>query len=98
MAEYAVFYLGGRMVYATHGHHWNPENPPMLKAGDILLNGHTHVPKYEKAADFYYMNPGSVSIPKEASAHGYMVYSQEEDKYVWKDLGGSVYMEAKISQ
>lgn len=89
MADYAILYLGGRMVYATHGHHMNPQNPPMLKAGDILLNGHTHVPKFEKTGSFYYMNPGSVSIPKEDSAHSYMIYTEEEDRYEWKDLEGS---------
>lgn len=97
MADYAVFYLGGRMVYATHGHHMNPQNPPMLKEGDILINGHTHVPKFEKIDTFYYMNPGSVSIPKENSVHGYMTYTEKDDLYQWKDLNGSVYMEANIS-
>lgn len=38
-------------------------------------------------ADFIYMNPGSVSIPKENSAHGYMIYDQE---FIWKDLDGNV--------
>ena len=62
-------------------------NPPMLKKGDILLNGHTHIPANQDMADFIYMNPGSVSIPKENSAHGYMIYDQE---FIWKDLDGNV--------
>ena len=36
--------LNGQNIYATHGHVWNPGKLPMLKAGDILLNGHTHIP------------------------------------------------------
>ena len=32
------------------------------------------------------MNPGSVSIPKEESWHGYMIY--ENGRFVWKDLQG----------
>ena len=39
-----------------------------------------------------YMNPGSVSIPKENSAHSYMIL---DDKFYWKDLDGNVYMEQK---
>ena len=83
MAEYSILELGGCTIYATHGHIHNPENPPMLKQGDILLNGHTHVPVCEDKGRFIYMNPGSVSIPKENSAHCYMIY---EGKFIWKDV------------
>ena len=31
-------------IFATHGHVYNPHKLPMLKDGDILLNGHTHIP------------------------------------------------------
>lgn len=47
----------------------------------------THIPANQDMADFIYMNPGSVSIPKENSAHGYMIYDQE---FIWKDLDGNV--------
>ena len=43
MADYAVMYLDGKMLYLSHGHHFNPENPPELSEGDILMNGHTHI-------------------------------------------------------
>ena len=61
---------------------------PMLKKGDILLNGHTHIPANEDMGDFIYMNPGSVSIPKEGSAHGYMIC--EGGEFTWKDLDGNI--------
>ena len=78
----------GRTIFASHGHHHNPKNPPMLKKGDILLNGHTHIPANEDMGDFIYMNPGSVSIPKEGSAHGYMIC--ESGEFTWKDLEGNI--------
>ena len=34
------------------------------------------------------MNPGSVSIPKAGSWHGYMTLS--DGVFVWKDLDGAV--------
>ena len=40
------------------------------------------------------MNPGSVSIPKENSAHSYMTY--EDGLFQWKDLDGNVYMKYGI--
>lgn len=91
MADYCFLELDGITVFATHGHIWNPGNPPMLKQGDILLNGHTHVPACEDRKDYIYMNPGSVSIPKEESAHSYMIY--EKGTFSWKDLTGTVYEE-----
>lgn len=94
LAEYAIFYIGNRMIFATHGHKINKENLPMLKAGDILLNGHFHVPAFERIGDFIYMNPGSVSIPKEESEHSYMIV--EEDVYTWKNLEGHSYRTVAI--
>lgn len=89
MAEYCVLYDGKRMIFATHGHHFNMANPPMLKAGDILLHGHTHIPAKESFDGKMYLNPGSVSIPKEDSAHSYMMY--EDGVFTWKDLDGHAY-------
>ncbi|MDF2610277.1 MAG: phosphodiesterase, family [Lachnospiraceae bacterium] len=94
MAEYCILYLDSRMLFATHGHKLNEANPPQLKSGDILLGGHTHVPKYEKHGNFIYMNPGSVSIPKEDSANGYMIV--ENMKFMWKDFEGNCYKEVNL--
>ncbi|MBP5576408.1 MAG: phosphodiesterase [Treponema sp.] len=94
-ADYAVFAAGKRLVYASHGHIFNAENPPPLCEGDILLCGHTHVPAKKSCGKFTYLNPGSVSIPKEGSAHSYMVY--EDSLFVWKNLlDGKAYDELSI--
>ena len=87
LADYCFLELDGHTIFATHGHVHNPKNLPMLKEGDILLNGHTHIPANQNMGTYTYMNPGSVSIPKEGSAHGYMIY---DGKFVWKDLDGNV--------
>ncbi len=89
LAEYCLLELDGQTIFATHGHVFNPENLPMLKPGDILLNGHTHIPACEEKGEFIYMNPGSVSIPKQNSKHSYMIY--ESGSFYWKDLNGEVY-------
>ena len=94
LADYAIFWLDGKAVYATHGHNYNESKLPPLADGDILLNGHTHVPKCTQHESYTYMNPGSVSIPKESSPHSYMTY--EDGKFLWKDLDGKVYMEYGI--
>ena len=87
LADYAVLDLGKKLLYLTHGHHHNEKTPPPMREGDILMNGHTHVPKCTEHEHFVYMNPGSVSIPKEGSAHGYMTV--ENGIFLWKDLSGN---------
>ena len=89
LADYAVFYVGSRMIYATHGHVHNSQNLPPMKAGDVLLHGHTHVPACEQVPTHIYINPGSVSIPKENSPHSYLLLSDEG--FVWKSLDGEIY-------
>lgn len=89
LADYAVLDAGERLIYATHGHVYNPEKLPPLKAGDILLFGHTHIPLHAEKDGILCLNPGSVSIPKESSAHGYMTY--EDGIFRWKTLDGKEY-------
>ncbi len=91
MADYCVVEDNGLTIYATHGHIFSETQPPKLSAGAILLCGHTHVPKCADHGNFHYLNPGSVSIPKEDSWHGYMTL--EQGKFLWKDLSGQVKME-----
>lgn len=89
LADYAILSVNDRTIFATHGHQFNRENLPMLKEGDILLNGHFHVPAGEWIGKYIYLNPGSVSIPKENSEHSYMII--EDNVYLWKNLAGEVY-------
>ena len=90
LADYAVLFIGNRMIYATHGHRFHKASLPPLQKGDILLHGHTHIPAWETFGDEnLYLNPGSVSIPKEETAHGYMIL--EADRAEWKNLEGEVY-------
>lgn len=89
LADYAVLTVGDKLIYATHGHVYNNEKLPPLHAGDILLNGHTHVAKCDEYETHIYINPGSVSIPKEASEHSYMTL--EGNAFKWKNLDGVEY-------
>lgn len=91
MADYCVIADEKVLIYATHGHVYNEEKLPPLHKGDILMCGHTHVPKCTEYPGYIYMNPGSVSIPKEESWHGYMIY--ENGIFTWKDMQGKVRMQ-----
>ena len=93
LADYAVLPVGRRLIYATHGHIYHVKNLPPLAPGDVLLHGHTHVPAWtEFGQGNLYLNPGSVSIPKENSPHSYMTL--EENTMQWKELESSAVFHA----
>ena len=91
LADYAVIPVGRRLMYCTHGHHFNINALPPMQKGDILIYGHTHVPLLDANDDRVCMNPGSVSIPKENSWHGYMTL--EDGHFRWIDFDGNTHME-----
>ena len=95
LADYCLLTAGERLIYATHGHRYHLNALPPLQPGDILLHGHTHVPAWERFGDGnLYLNPGSVSIPKNGSPNGYMIL--ENRRVQWKTLEGEIYHEEMI--
>ena len=88
LADYAWIAADECRIFATHGHVYNTKNLPPLRAGEILLHGHTHVPAWEDHGTFRYYNPGSVSIPKGDSQPMYMML--EDGVFTWKTLDGEV--------
>ncbi|MBE6779078.1 MAG: phosphodiesterase [Ruminococcaceae bacterium] len=95
MAEYSLLPVDDLTVFITHGHHYNTDNPPPLHRGDVLLHGHTHVPAcLHQPGGWWYLNPGSVSLPKEDSPRGYMTL--EGGTFYWKTLEGRTWKEAPL--
>ncbi len=72
LADYALLALNGVTFYATHGHIYHQDHIPPMQDGDVLVHGHTHLLKAERAecvdgdrtVSVTVLNPGSVSIPK----------------------------------
>ena len=95
LADYICLSLDGLTVYATHGHKYNVESPLPFSKGDILLHGHTHILTCQGFDnDNYYLNPGSVAIPKGGNPQSYMVY--ENRCFTAKDFDGNVIFEKKF--
>ena len=84
LAEYAFLSVDGRSIFATHGHNYGPDNPPPLSEGDFLLCGHTHLPVCRNCGGYAYLNPGSLSLPKNGTPHSYMTL--ENGVFTWHDL------------
>ena len=90
LADYAYLSFDGLRIFATHGHNFNTQKLPPLAKGDILLHGHTHVPVVQEFGDGnFYINPGSLSIPKEDSPKSYILY--EDRKFSFMSLDGEEY-------
>ena len=97
LADYAILYLGDRLVYATHGHNYNEDKLPPLQKGNILLHGHTHVLCCVEFGDEnFYINPGSAALPKENNPKTYMVY--ENRCFTVKDFDGNTVLEKKCKK
>ena len=65
--------LGGHRIFCTHGHLYGVktagtallEKRAAEENCDIVLYGHTHVPRIDYIAGRYYLNPGSLRQPAE---------------------------------
>lgn len=80
-SDYAEVYADGVKLTLSHGH----RAVPPLGKGDVYLTGHTHVPlNVVEEEGYLHLNPGSVSLPKEGSAHGYIIF--ESGKFTFKTL------------
>ena len=63
--------LNGR-IFVHHGHLYDRAAlKELLPAGTLVVSGHTHVTVLEEADGLFYLNPGSISIPKCADGKTY---------------------------
>ncbi len=97
LADYAYILLDEISIFATHGHKYNLSSLPPLREGEVLLHGHTHV---LSATEFgnknIYLNPGSVSLPKEGNPKTYMIY--ENRTFIIYDFEGNEIKKIDLSK
>ena len=75
MPDSAWVNVDNRSLFLTHGHRF-PENGPIpfMPDGTIVLRGHTHVPRGETVNGLTFLNPGSLSLPKENFPRSWGLY------------------------
>ena len=85
----AVVELGGVKAFLTHGHLYNVDwsTDSLVYAAQeagcrIAMYGHTHIPENEMHGSFRAVNPGSVSIPKNGSAHSAVIYENGSFEHI----------------
>lgn len=93
MSETALVFNDGVTALAIHGHKDMDRLP--LKGVDVVLCGHTHIPDNTAKNGVIYANPGSVSIPKENSPKGFILW--EGKTFDWISLDGDWYDSRDLS-
>lgn len=70
---YNTFETHGTKVFLTHGHYYTDPQSAGLEnsAFDIVVIGHTHIPRLEKRNNLVFLNPGSASRPRGRSRQSY---------------------------
>ena len=94
MSDYSMIYLDGKRIYLTHGHIYNKDNPLPMSSGDVLIYGHFHIPMIEQKDGMLFLNPGSISLPKNNSEHSFAIL--EKNKFTIKNLEETVILETLL--
>lgn len=96
MADYSSILHNDRRLFLTHGHIYNEENMVNLGQGSAFIYGHTHILRAEKKDNIFFINPGSITLPKENNPHSYGVLDGNSFKI--KDLDGNVVKEIDMTE
>lgn len=94
MASYSNILYEGRRLFLTHGHVYNRENMISLEEGQAFIYGHTHIFQAEKIDGIYFLNPGSISLPKDNNPPSYAVL--EDGIFSIRDLEGNPLREIEL--
>ena len=86
--------IGQYQVLLTHGHYYNVslgtetiKREAVERKVDMVMFGHTHRPCYDVKDDLVFLNPGSLSFPRqEGRKPSYMIMELDESGRIHVDL------------
>ena len=84
--EYVELNINGVDFFFSHGHKYNMDNVPPV--GKVVVYGHFHTGFITEEYGTIFVNPGSISLPKNNTPNSYLIISDE--KLILKDLNGNV--------
>lgn len=93
--DHVIKEIGGKKFYFTHGHHVNIDNLPQDDV-DAVIYGHFHTGFIKSLDGKLFANAGSMSLPKNNTAHSYIVI--DENKIALKDINGDLIEEMNFSE
>lgn len=84
MSTYSHVIYNNSLLFLTHGHIYNEDKMIKLAKNSCFIYGHTHIARAEKINDIYFLNPGSISLPKQNSKNSFAIL--EDNKFKIYDL------------
>ena len=87
-ADYSNVIFEGRRLFLSHGHIYNEEDMVDLREGSAFIYGHTHLPRAELVDGVYFINPGSISLPKKENPNSYGIF--EAGIFQVRDFDGNI--------
>lgn len=85
--------INDKVTIFTHGQKYNINNLPK-KNFDVLVYGHFHTGFIQSQDGLLFLNPGSISLPKENTKNSYMMW--EDNLIQLKDIDGNVIDQRKL--
>lgn len=79
--------VGGKTVFFSHGHKFNIDSLPDGDF-DVMFYGHFHTHFIKEKGGKVFVNPGSISLPKNGTKNSYAV--MEDNKITIFDFDGNV--------
>ncbi len=83
----------GKKIFFTHGHKYNINKLPNEEF-DIMFYGHFHICFIKQQDGKIFVNPGSISLPKENTLNSYA--TMDSDKICIKDINENILEELKL--
>ncbi len=84
--EYIELNINGVDFFFSHGHKYNMDNVPPV--GKVVVYGHFHTGFITEEYGTIFVNPGSISLPKNNTPNSYLIIDEEE--LVLKDINGNI--------
>lgn len=78
--------INGVEFFFSHGHVYNMDTVPPV--GKVVVYGHFHTGFIKEEYGILFVNPGSISLPKNNTAHSYLVI--DDRNLILKDIDGNV--------
>ena len=91
--ELSLISLDNLDIYLTHGHIYNENN--WNKENSILIYGHLHIPFIKEKNNSLFINPGSISLPKENNKPSYLIYDNK--KFTIFDINDNIIAEKSLN-
>ena len=93
-ADYNMIFWENKKIFMTHGHIYNIDSPLPMEDGDIMIYGHFHIPIIQRKNEKMFLNPGSISLPKENNPNSFGVF--ENGSFYIKDMEENILNEIKF--